>query len=73
MLGIFSCKTQKVNHLPAIFNNTPVVHSPCQKHVSVYLDEKLNFANHIKEKVSKANQKQTNRYRYYKKIVQCFT
>ena len=65
MLGIFSCKTQKYN--------TPVVHSPCQKHLSVYLDEKLNFANHIKEKVSKANQKQTNRYRYYKKIVQCFT
>ena len=73
MLGTFSCNTQKLNHLPAIFNNIPVVHSSCQKHSTLYLDEKLNFTNHLKEKVSKANQKQTNSYRYYKKIVQCFT
>ena len=52
---IFSLKTQKVIHPPAIFNNMPVVRSSCQKHLGIYLDEKLNFSNHIKEKTSKAN------------------
>ena len=33
----------------------PVVHSCCQKHLGIYLNEKLNFSNHIKEKISKAN------------------
>ena len=50
---IFSRKTQRVIHPPAIFNNMPVVHSSCQKHLCIYLDE--NFFNHIKEKISKAN------------------
>ena len=52
---IFSHKTQRVIHPPAIFNNMPVVRSSCQKHSGIYLDEKLNFSNHIKEKVSKAS------------------
>ena len=52
---IFSRKTQRVIHPPAIFNNMPVVRSSCQKHLGIYLDEKLNFSNHIKEKISKAN------------------
>ena len=52
---IFSRKTQRVIHPPAIFNNMPVVCSSCQKHLGIYLDEKLNFSNHIKEKISKAN------------------
>ena len=52
---IFSRKTQRVIHPPAIFNNMPVVRSSCQKHLGIYLDEKLNFSNHIKEKNSKAN------------------
>ena len=51
---IFSCKTQSVIHPPAIFNMS-VVCSSCQKHLRIYLDEKLNFSNHIKEKNSKAN------------------
>ena len=51
---IFSHKTQRVIHPPAIFNNMPVVRSSCQKHLGIYLDEKLNFSNHIKEKISKA-------------------
>ena len=51
---IFSCKIQRV-HPPAIFNNMPVVRSSCQKHFGIYLDEKLNFSNHIKENISKAN------------------
>ena len=33
----------------------PVLHSSCQKHFSEYLDEKLNFTNHIKENISKAS------------------
>ena len=52
---IFSRKTQRVIHPPAIFNNMPVVCSSCQKYLGIYLDEKLNFSNHIKEKISKAN------------------
>ena len=52
---IFSCKTQRVIHPPAIFNNMPVVRSSCHKHLGIYLDEKLNVSNYIKEKISKAN------------------
>ena len=52
---IFSRKTQGVIHPPAIFNNIPVVHSSCKKHLGIYLDEKLNFSNHIKEQISKTN------------------
>ena len=29
--------------------------SSSQKHLGIYLDEKLNFIHHIKEKISKAN------------------
>ena len=32
-----------------------MVQSSCQKHLGVYLDQKLNFSHHIKEKVTKAN------------------
>ena len=52
---IFSPKTQRAIHPPAIYNNMPVIRSPCEKHLEIYLDEKLNFYNHIKEKISKAN------------------
>ena len=52
---IFPRKNQKVIHPPAIFNNMPVVCSSCQKHLGIYLKEKLNFFNHIKGKISKAN------------------
>ena len=50
---IFSRKTQKVIHPPAIFNKMTVVHSSCHIHLGIYLDEKLNFSNHIKEKFQK--------------------
>ena len=66
---IFSRKTQRVIHPPVIFNNIPVAHSSCQKHLGIYLDEKLHFSNHIKEKYFKSKQ----RYRYPKEIVQCPT
>ena len=46
----FSRKTQRVIDPPAIFNNMPVVCSSCQKHLGIYLDERLNFSN-----ISKAN------------------
>ena len=52
---IFSRKTQRVIHPPAGFNNMPVVRSSCQRHLGIYLDKKLNFSNHIKEKIPKAN------------------
>ena len=50
---IFSRKTQRKIHPPAIFNNMPVVRSSCQKHLSIYLDETLSFSNHIKKKILK--------------------
>ena len=40
---IFSRKTQKVIHPPAVFNNISVAHSSCQKHSGVFLDVKINF------------------------------
>ena len=62
---IFSCTTQKVIYPPVIFNIMPVVHGSCQKHLGIYLDEKWNFSNHIKEKKFKSKQ----RYRYPKETV----
>ena len=52
---VFSFKTQRIIHRPAIFNNIPVVHSSWEKHLDTYVDEKLNFSNYFKEKISKAN------------------
>ena len=52
---IFSRKTIQAPHLSVVFNNVPVVQSSCQKHLGVYLDQKLNFTHHIKEKLTKAN------------------
>ena len=46
---VFSCKTQKVIHPTAIFNNMPVVCSSCQKHLGICLAEKLNFSNQTKK------------------------
>ena len=42
-------------HPPAIFSNMPVVCSLYQEDLDKYLDKKLYFSNHIKEKMSKAN------------------
>ena len=53
--GETSRKTIKTPHLSVVFNNVPVVQSSCQKHLGVYLDQKLNFTHRIKEKVTKAN------------------
>ena len=45
----------RVIHPSAIFNNMPAVCSSCEKHLGIYLDEKLSFSNHINEKISRAN------------------
>ena len=52
---IFSKKTIKTTHSQIAFNNVAVVQSSYQKHLGVYLHQKLNFTHHIKEKVNKAN------------------
>ena len=52
---VFSHKTHKVSHPKLNFNNSPIVQGICQKHLGLYLDEKLNFSHHFKEKISKAH------------------
>ena len=52
---IFSRKTNKINHPTTTFNTIPVARTPYQKHLGLYLDEKLNFNHHINVKISKAN------------------
>ena len=44
-------------HPPVLFNNIFVQHSTVQKHLGVYLDEKLNFNTHITEKIGKASKR----------------
>ena len=51
---VFSRKNHKLSHPKVNFNNSTVVQSTCQRHLGLYLDEKLNFWHHIKEKISKA-------------------
>ena len=51
---IFSHKSSRVDHPSVTFNNSPVARTSYQKHLGLYLDEKLNFSHHIKEKISKA-------------------
>ena len=50
---IFSCKSSRVDHPSVTFNNSSVARTSCQKHLGLYLDERLNFSHHIKEKISK--------------------
>ena len=52
---IFSRKTNKISQPTTTFNTVPVACTPCQKHLGLYLDEKLNFSHHINVKISKAN------------------
>ena len=51
---IFSRKASRVDHPEVTFNNSPVAQTPCQKHLGLCLDERVNFSHHIKEKISKA-------------------
>ena len=55
----FSRKTIKISHpsfkISPIFNTLPVARITCQKHLALYLDEKLSFSKYINAIVSKAN------------------
>ena len=44
----------KPSHPQVFFNDIPVSRVSFQKHLGIYLDEKLNFNHHIKEKMTKA-------------------
>ena len=52
---IFSRKTAKVSDPSITFNTTPIARTACQKHLGLYLDEKLNFHDDINAKILKAN------------------
>ena len=52
---IFFRKTNKISYPTTAFNTVPVARTSCQKHLGLYLDEKLNFSQHINIKISKAN------------------
>ena len=52
---IFSRNSKKTNHPMVYYNQAPVVHTNCHKYLGMYLDKKLNFLQHIKEKISKAH------------------
>ena len=52
---IFFRKTVKVSHPSITFNTVPVACTACQKHLGLYLDEKLNFQDHVNAKSLKAN------------------
>ena len=45
---IFSRKIKKPNHPELIFNNIPVNQTSYQKHLGMFLDNKLNFGEHLK-------------------------
>ena len=51
---LFSRKINYVDHLPLFFKNNPVKRVEHHKHIGLVLDSKLNFANHITEKVTVA-------------------
>ena len=51
---IFSCKHRKNEHPALTFNGIPIASKPFTNHLGVYLDSRLNFSKHIKEKVAVA-------------------
>ena len=51
---IFSRKKNIKNHPFVSFNNLPINRKSTQKHLVLLLDEKLNFSEHINEKLKKA-------------------
>lgn len=48
-------KRKKDAHPSNLFNNAIMEQSTGQKHLGIYLDEKLDFNAHIKKKVNEAN------------------
>ena len=51
----FSCKSNKTDHPVVCFNKASVTKAFCQKHLGMYLDEKLKFNTNIMEKIAKSN------------------
>ena len=52
---IFSLKIKKPSHPHLIFNNNKVIQTPYQKHLGMFLDDKLNFGEHLKYIANKVN------------------
>ena len=52
---IFFCKIKKPIHPVLIFNNNQVIQTPYQKHIGLFLDEKLNFGEHLRYMTNKVN------------------
>ena len=52
--AIFPRKTTKLTHPNVFFNDAAVTCSSFQKHLGMYLDEKLYCNHHINEKISEA-------------------
>ena len=51
----FSCRITKADHPNYLFfNEAPVAYAPCQKHLQMDLDDKLNFNILDKKKVAKS-------------------
>ena len=51
----FSRKTKKPSHLVLILNNIQVIQTPYQKHLGLFLDEKLNLGEHLRYIANKVN------------------
>ena len=51
---LFSCKKNKNNHPPLIFNRQVVKNVEYHKHLGLILDTKLSFVNHINAKITTA-------------------
>ena len=52
---IFSHKIKKPSHSVLIFNNNQIIQTPYQKHLGMFLDEKLNFGECLKYITNKVN------------------
>ena len=52
---ISSKKIHELSHPSTLFDNIPVQHTSTKKHLVVYLNEKLNFNTHIRERIGKYN------------------
>ena len=50
---MFLRKAVKASHLAVFFNDIPVARCSTQKHLGMYLNEKLNFGHHITGKMQK--------------------
>ena len=48
----FSQRRKKYLLPPIIFNNNNVVTSPCQKYLSLVLESKLSFNEHVNQKIN---------------------